>query len=851
MLKRRANRRLSPDIEQPGSDITLHSLERVSSETLSRLSALTLPEVEQLKHEIANILPAGNLPGLILSGLANLKERRISRKRAHDDINTLFQGANLLPQGLYSLLIAGPAVVLAAYQGILTLAGKDIESAFPEGTWQFYLQFGLREDTGRHTNETVAYHRERPAPATTVDDITAWIMTAIYALFDTDALNGVMWTEWTTLRLLREAINAVRVGDRLSFLTLLRDWQAARPYHAPAGTSYAELRRQTFESFIQPYFEQLPASTVTGIQQKIKELAASERAAYQAQMSLLAYLEPDRYRDERVPLPIWEAKVALIWRGHTFLFDVCTKDEEGHPLAFTPSGEQWTIAFDAEGRPLDPAGRPLVSRGGWLYTRRDNGQPGEPLAYLSPPDPARIKGQVEALIRGRRPPSSSTVAMRLAEAPRSEQSRLRSLLPESTRQAIEALRRAPVIINWDLQDRSLPLGTLRRRAQRGVGDHPLTIMRTKDSIIFDQSHIFFDGVWGIAMAEVLTNQAVSWCQYVTEIEPLPVSDKPQPLTLVSSTAFEASALAQHYGTLGGEVGAETEAVNMAAIQSARMWLRQRGARLTVNDLLLLGRFFHAAEYQPAPDLLTEIDALPDDLRSKVHESLANSGGINPALLIPMDASFVSPRERIYPTTFRNPLTGLLDVYEEAIEAFRAYRNRDDDHTWRTFDDQRRRLISYLRAFGEILDVIKAITMRGESFNTATLRMLGHLPPSMQHLLDQIPQRVGVLNEIVKGEEVFSNVGRVARGSSLMRFMSAKDDGRAKTLVWGILTDDTDRMHINLRDFRPHVGPLILAGYEDLAQRLAQDYVESYAQTLNRLAGQLSEMAVAEDEMRWE
>ena len=111
--------------------------------------------------------------------------------------------------------------------------------------------------------------------------------------------------------------------------------------------------------------------------------------------------------------------------------------------------------------------------------------------------------------------------------------------------------------------------------------------------------------------------------------------------------------------------------------------------------------------------------------------------------------------------------------------------------------------------------------------------------------------VEVLNEIVKGEEVFSNVGKVAAESSLVRFLSAKDDGRAKRLVWGILTDDQGRLHITLRDFRPHVVPLLQNGYDDLAQMLAKDYVESYSATLSNLAGHLAEISLAEDVMKWE
>lgn len=35
-----------------------------------------------------------------------------------------------------------------------------------------------------------------------------------------------------------------------------------------------------------------------------------------------------------------------------------------------------------------------------------------------------------------------------------------------------------------------------------------------------------------------------------------------------------------------------------------------------------------------------------------------------------------------------------------------------------------------------------------------------------------------------------------------RFISAKDDNESKVLVWGIMTDDHEYMHLSIRDFRP-------------------------------------------------
>src|SRR5690606_11757154 len=98
----------------------------------------------------------------------------------------------------------------------------------------------------------------------------------------------------------------------------------------------------------------------------------------------------------------------------------------------------------------------------------------------------------------------------------------------------------------------------------------------------------------------------------------------------------------------------------------------------------------------------------------------------------------------------------------------------------------------------------------------------------------IPQKIGILNEILKGREVFSNTGQVTTSSTLTRFTSARDDGATKLLVWGVMSDASGRLHIALRDFRPHVGPLRRQGRADLAQALAQDYLDSYALTVNNV-----------------
>jgi hypothetical protein len=112
------------------------------------------------------------------------------------------------------------------------------------------------------------------------------------------------------------------------------------------------------------------------------------------------------------------------------------------------------------------------------------------------------------------------------------------------------------------------------------------------------------------------------------------------------------------------------------------------------------------------------------------------------------------------------------------------------------------------------------------------------------MLDAVPSRFDLLNDLIKGREVFSNVGRVAPDSSLTRFSTAKDDNDKKSLAWGVLTDNQGVMRITLRDFRPHVAALIDIGYKTLATRMAQHYLDTYVEGLNNYIRELHHIAAA-------
>jgi hypothetical protein len=181
----------------------------------------------------------------------------------------------------------------------------------------------------------------------------------------------------------------------------------------------------------------------------------------------------------------------------------------------------------------------------------------------------------------------------------------------------------------------------------------------------------------------------------------------------------------------------------------------------------------------------------------------------------------------------------LDAYEDGGGAAR----------YDEFNRLQREFLSTLAGFGDVLSKAKEIALVGQSTGVGAIKLLAHMPAPLQRLLDQVPGHFDVLNDVIKGREVFSNVGAVAPTSTLTRFITAKDDNEKKTLAWGVITDAAGNMRLSLRDFRPHVGLLVKAGCKDVAVRVAQDYVDGYARGLNRFVADLQRIALASRETR--
>ena len=760
--------------------------ESLSSRGISRLS---LPEVEAVIELTSKVIPAGNVPGMILTGLARLPGKKPPLQKMRQDISSLFRGVeHIRDQAVYGTFFAGPAAIIWGYQNLLRLAGKDPEEAFPEGLWQFYADYALREDTARHANETHGFDtilQQHGIKLNMVDRLTAWIMASSICLHQYDALLENEWRERVSISILQEVARSLPDAGR--YERLYQDWEAVRPYRRDseaAGFDYPTYRRRKFDAYFEEALRSLPQPAFSDWEAKMNAAIQKDLPAFQKQMSILAYLEPGSYGESRIPFEISQSWVGIIYEDSYFLLPTCEPGTD-RPIEVSTAREQIATLLNSQTR-----------------------QP----TRLSP------------LVRIKR--ASLTNLYR----------KLNSRLIKE----LEILQYAPILLNASQRSRALPLVEV-RSAERGIGNHALTIFDTGESFVFDQSHIFFDGTWGAALAEIMTNEALSWAVYLNMLPPAEPAD--QKIYTALEFEFQTADLSAIRAAprVAVEASAESDAVNLKACQALRKLFKRRNdlIQLTINDLLVLYRSVHAVTYQPSPALTTELDKLErkhPEIADKVERVISDARKVNPGILIPVDASRRDPKARIYPLNIEVPLVelDLLGLHAQAIHALNNYEMNNGDRTtaYTEFDRVQRVYLASLAGFGAILKKAREIAIRGESASAGALKLLAHLPAPIQRLLDKLPDRFELLSDLLKGKEVFSNIGQVAPSSTLVRFISAKDDNEQKQLTWGVLTDASDVMHVSLRDFRPHVADLYAIDRQDLANQIAQDYLDAYANGIN-------------------
>jgi len=781
-----------------------HTAEQLADQNVSRLS---LHEVDEAVDIVAKMVPAGNVPGVILNGLARMMKRKPPRKAVQRDINAMFRGVEkLLDRATFGAFFAGPAAVIWGYQNLLKLAGKDPDDAFPDGTWQFYVDYALREDTARHTNETHGFEtilNREDIHLHRVDRISAWVMSAITTLHHYDALLENEWRERIQIKVLNDL-----TGD--NFPRLYREWELQRPYgraSADLSPTYAEYRKAMFDEFMREAVENagIHKSIQEAWRAEVDKLEREQLKPFQRQMTIHSYLEATMYNEVHHDLDLKETNIGIIYNDGYYLIPTHNPD----------TGEI--------------------------------------------PDIATIRSQVAAILMGVLKADAAHLTP-LTTIKRSALPSLINQLPGQTQNSLEILNSAPILLNIDGFGFHYPLAQL-RETERGVGSHPLTIIDTGATFIFDQSHIYFDGAWGAALAEILTQEAIHWGRRLgTEEQPAlkPYAGEIRALRFIWKEENKKRIDKAPKTPMSSY--AESRDVNLRMLMNLRKALRQRSdlLALTVNDLLVLYRAIHSVTYEPSPGLLAELHTGLDDPTKKEAYSVALDAvyeRVHPAILIPVDASREKPSERIFPLSFDVPLheMNLLELHQVAFAGLQEFEVQPTERTvaFQQYHQVQLEYLSSLAGYRMILNHAKDIALRGESASSGTIRLLAHIPRAMQSLLDEIPSRIDVLNDIIKGREVFSNIGAVVKSSTLTRFIAAKDDNEQKTLAWGVITDSNGVMSVTLRDFRPHVMQLDSIGEHHIAQKITQDYLDAYTNGLNDYILELMRITLATRETQLE
>ena len=288
----------------------------------------------------------------------------------------------------------------------------------------------------------------------------------------------------------------------------------------------------------------------------------------------------------------------------------------------------------------------------------------------------------------------------LAGIKRKQWEAMRRKLPKKLVEELSMLRLCPIILNFNPRNQEQPLAEI-RQAERGIGDHALTIFDTRETFVFDQSHIFFDGTWGVALAEIMTNEALAWAYHLAQ------TDELTPIARPYSPRFHLTKNIRQYVSkleqVIPEVSAENGKVRLKHVMSLRRIFKQRSdlLNLTVNDLLLLYRAIHAVSYQADEELIATVKQITSD---KFSRDVANDAlkalradKQPPATLIPVDGSQHSPRDRLYPMSFEVPLRdlNLLQLHERVIDALKAY---ESGASGETFDELQRHYLATLAGF---------------------------------------------------------------------------------------------------------------------------------------------------------
>ena len=125
----------------------------------------------------------------------------------------------------------------------------------PEGVWQFYVDYALREDTARHANETHGFDtllQFHNINLNQRDRLCAWTMAAIQCLHQYPQWLANEWRERVYSSVLQDVTK--KRPNSHQFASLYWQWQKEKPYgmglNNETNLDYASYRRLKFDRFL-------------------------------------------------------------------------------------------------------------------------------------------------------------------------------------------------------------------------------------------------------------------------------------------------------------------------------------------------------------------------------------------------------------------------------------------------------------------------------------------------------------------------------------------------------------------------------------------------------------------------
>lgn len=341
-----------------------------------QLSPLALPQ-SGMSGTVDRFGSATGVRGVVLNLLARLPGRTLMPDTRKKDTNALWAALNKLKDtAVYGSLLVGPAIAISIYQNLLRLTGKEPEDAFPNGTWQFYVEYALREDTARHAVESEGFDKtfaHYNIQLSQLDRFTAWVMAAIHTIHEYSDILENEWRERVYTAVLQELTKNQVDADY--FARLYREWEVQRPYsrhEARPGETYAAFRRAKFDKFLEEAIQRISPELRRDWVARVRAEESQHLAAYQNQMSILAYLKPNEFGEVRKPFPLQDAKIGVIYRGQYYLIMVTDPKTGQPPLVQTVRRQIASILSQdtTEMPPVQLTALATLTRSSWPLLRR-------------------------------------------------------------------------------------------------------------------------------------------------------------------------------------------------------------------------------------------------------------------------------------------------------------------------------------------------------------------------------------------------------------------------------------------------------------------------------------------------